>query len=65
MREHRTHISKWSSWQCLKTSFTTSKVDEAKKDLKFQIDNINSKLPEISVKNSNWVKNTEIKNLMS
>ena len=47
----------------LKTSFqyTISKVDEVKKDLKNQIDIVNSKIPELSFQNSNFAKNTETK----
>jgi hypothetical protein len=47
----------------LKTSFqyTISKIDEVKKDLKNQIDIVNSKIPELSFQNSNFAKNTEIK----
>ena len=47
----------------LKTSFqyTISKVDDVKKDLKNQIDIVNSKIPELSFQNSNFAKNTETK----
>ena len=53
----------------LKTCFeyTTDKIEEVKKNLMFQIELVNSKLPQLSLENSNYVKqlDNEIKDLIN